>query len=191
MLLYVISNRARCCSSALNHAGSDNTEASGLRLVAALWRFWLLHGHVAEGRSRLSEVLSRTRAREDSIRAKALSGAAILPFEQGDYMAARPLCEDALTVQERVGDRAGMGVSLGVLASLACIKGDYECGRVLYEHSLKIRRELGDHRGVAASLTDLGLAAADQADYLTASALYEESSRSDGNWATRTASQRR
>ena len=90
---------------------------------------------------------------EESISAKALSGAAILAFEQGDYVAARPLCGDALTMQERSGDRAGMAVSLGVLASLACIKGDYESARALYEHSLAIRRDLGDHRGVAASLT--------------------------------------
>jgi predicted ATPase/class 3 adenylate cyclase/Tfp pilus assembly protein PilF len=161
--------------AALSYARTPGAEASGLRLVAALWFFWLLHGHVAEGRSHLFAALSRVRDQDESIIAKALCGAAILAFEQGDYAAARPLCEDALTMQERSGDRAGMASSWNVLASLASIKGDYESARALYERSLAIRRELGDHSGVAGSLSNLGHLTADQADYATARALYEES----------------
>ena len=161
--------------AALSYARTPGAEANGLRLVAALWFFWLLHGHVAEGRSHLSAALSRVRGQDESIIAKALCGAAILAFEQGDYEAARPLCEDALTMQEGSGDRAGMASSWNVLASLASIKGDYESARSLYERSLAIRRELGDHSGVAGSLSNLGHLAADQADYATARALYEES----------------
>jgi len=161
--------------AALSHSRTPGADASELRLVAALWFFWLLHGHVAEGRSHLSAALSRARDQDESITARALSGAAILAFEQGDYVAARPLCEDALTMQQRSGNRAGMATSWHILASLAHIKGDYESARTLYERSLAIRRELGDHKGVADSLCNMGLVAAEQADYPSAMALYEES----------------
>jgi predicted ATPase/class 3 adenylate cyclase len=161
--------------AALSYARAPGAEFSGLRLVAALWFFWLLHGHLAEGRSHLSAALSRARGLDESITARALSGAAILAFEQGDYVAARSLCEDALTMQERSGDRGGMATSWDVLASLASIKGDYELARALYERSLASRRELGDPMRVADSLSNLGLLAADQADYPSARALYEES----------------
>jgi predicted ATPase/class 3 adenylate cyclase len=161
--------------AALSYARTRGAEASGLRLVAALWFFWLLHGHIAEGRSHLSAAVSCARGQDESITAKALSGAAILAFEQGDFAAARPLCEDALTMQERSSNRAGMASSWSVLAGLAWIKGDYESARALHERSLAIRRELGDPMRVADSLSNLGLVAAAQADYPSARALYEES----------------
>ena len=59
--------------AALSYARTPGAEANGLRLVAALWFFWLLHGHVAEGRSHLSAALSRARGQDESIIAKALS----------------------------------------------------------------------------------------------------------------------
>jgi len=161
--------------AALAYAGTKRMQTDQLRLGGALWRFWLQHGHFAEGRSHLSAALSSPGAQELSIGAKALSGAAILAFEQGDYGAARPLAERALAIQQRTGNQAGVAVSLTVLASLARFNDHYEVARRLHEQSLAIRRELGDQRGVAASLNNLGLLAADQSDYQSARALYEES----------------
>ena len=131
--------------AAPSYSRTPGAEASGLRRVAAPWFFWLLHGHVAEGRSHLSAALSRARDQDQAITARALSGAAILAFEQGDYGAARPLCQDALTMQESSGNRAGMAMSWHVLASLNQIKGNHESARTtrkasLYNGSWAIRR---------------------------------------------------
>jgi len=160
--------------AALAYACSRRAGAE-LRLVAKLWQFWLLHGHLAEGRSHLSLALSRAGDQEPSIRARALSGAAILAFEQGDYRAARPLAEHALTIFQETGDQAGRAVSLTVLASVASFSADYEVARTLYEQTLAIRRELDDRRGVASSLSNLALLAADQSDHRLASELYAQS----------------
>ncbi len=63
-------------------AALDRLEASGdsetaLRLAAALWRFWYLRGHLAEGRRRLESAL-RADERPTAARGKALNGAASL-----------------------------------------------------------------------------------------------------------------
>src|SRR5262249_47555497 len=51
----------------------------GLRLCAALWRFWYMHGHLTEGRERLAELLALSDASAVSeapaaVRAAALGG---------------------------------------------------------------------------------------------------------------------
>ena len=48
----------------------------------------------------------------------------------------RPLCEDALTMQQRSATELGWPRHWLFSASLAHIKGDYESARTLYERSL-------------------------------------------------------
>ncbi len=57
---------------------------AGLRLAAALWRFWLVHGHLREGRRWLEAVLAGSRVAWVAARAKALYGAGALAEDQGD-----------------------------------------------------------------------------------------------------------
>jgi predicted ATPase/class 3 adenylate cyclase/Tfp pilus assembly protein PilF len=161
--------------AALAHVHTSAIDRGALRLAGALWYFWLLHGHFAEGRRQLVSALSQSTSGDPLIVAEALSGAAVLAFEQGDYAAARPLGEEALAIQDQARNRAGMVMPLNVLASLANIAGSHESAQDLYERTLAIRRELGDDSGVASSLSNLGLVAYDRGDYRSAQALYTES----------------
>src|SRR4030095_14786543 len=44
--------------AALNWAKESNDTEKSLRLAGALWRFWLVRGHLSEGRDRLADVLT-------------------------------------------------------------------------------------------------------------------------------------
>ena len=81
----------------------------GLRLCAALHRFWFTRGHLAEGREWCARVLGKPGAGERaSERAKALNAAGVLAWRQGDYPAARALFEESLAIQRKLGDRRGI-----------------------------------------------------------------------------------
>jgi predicted ATPase len=149
---------------------------AGLRLGAALFRFWLVRGHLSEGRRRYTALLAQPGAQEPTeARGSVLNGAGTLALEQGDYPAARSLFEESLALRRRLGDKAGLASSLNNLGALSCDHGDYPAARPLFEESLALRRELGDKGGLAQSLNNLGSVAYDHGDPSGARPLYEES----------------
>src|SRR5258708_22235830 len=63
-----------------------NEQEAALRLGGALWRFWLIRGHLSEGRTELARALTGSREVVTTpVRAKALHAAGTLAALQGDY----------------------------------------------------------------------------------------------------------
>jgi non-specific serine/threonine protein kinase len=148
----------------------------GLRLCAALRRFWWTRGHLSEGREWCVRFLGKAGPEERTPeRANALNAAGQLAFYQGDYHAARAQHEESLAARRQLGDRKGVAGSLINLGNVALEQGDYPSARTLYEESLTNWRELGDRTGTATALNNLGIVACDQRDYCSARAFYEES----------------
>ncbi len=148
--------------------------AIGLRLAGALWRFWLLRGHLTEGRERLRQALAQA-TEPRATRAKAILAAGSLAFRQADYPIGRSLAEESLAIRRELGDSSGIADSLTCLGMIAFAQDDFAVARLFYQESLAIRRELGDRWGIAASLNNLGTVAYIRKDYATAGPLYEES----------------
>ena len=161
----------------LGSALDSGDAETALELAGTLWRFWLTHGHLTEGRKWLAEALEQGKDARDSVLANALNGAGNLACACGDFAAAQPLYEGSLEIRRRQGDKAGMASCLNNLALTAHSRCDYARVKVLHEESLAIKRELGDKWGIASSLGNLGILAADQGDYALARALHEESLR--------------
>jgi predicted ATPase/class 3 adenylate cyclase/Tfp pilus assembly protein PilF len=162
--------------SALDWSLAETGPGGGLRLCGALQRFWLVRGHLAEGREWCMRVLGKAGGEERTPeRAKALIAAGGLAYVQGDYPAARTRHEESLAIQRQLGDRGGMATSLNNLANVALGQGDLASARALHEESLAISRELGDRRGIARSLHNLGTVACGQCDFASGQALFEES----------------
>ena len=137
-------------------AALDRLEASGagetaLRLAGALWRFWYLKGHLAEGRRRLESVL-RTDGRPTAARAKALNGAAVMAVNSGDGAAARLRAEEALALHRELGDAWGAAYS-GFM--LGAAEDDAARAQQLYEESVRVFRELGDEHSALLATRNL------------------------------------
>ena len=159
----------------------------GLRLAGALWRFWNVHGYMSEGREQLAAALAMNgKAEQDGqdglagdaykrARTKVVAAAGNLAYLQGDYSAARLLCEESLAAYRELGDKQGTALALNNLGNIAIDQGDYAAARALNEESLAIKRELGDKRGIANSLNNLGNVARNQGEHERARALHEES----------------
>lgn len=168
------------CRAALHRAIVSGAFTSGLRLAAHLWWFWYTHGHLQEGRQWLEALFSAyappgNAADHNDIYAKALQGAGVLAWNQGDYPAARRFHEASLAIRQAQGNRRGVSIQLNNLANVAMDQGDYARAQTLLEESLALKRELGDIAGLASGLGNLGVVAYQQGEYAAARDLYEES----------------
>jgi predicted ATPase/Tfp pilus assembly protein PilF len=150
----------------------------GLRLGAALVRFWEVRGYWSEGRERLHrllEIAARQNAGSpelESARSRALCGAGVLAFQQGDYLTARVWLEECLASPATQGNRGTLASTLNLLGNVALYQGDTATARQHYERSLALRQEEGDRSGAASTLNNLGIVAQHEGDFAAARTLY-------------------
>jgi predicted ATPase/DNA-binding XRE family transcriptional regulator len=148
----------------------------GMRLVNALWRFWSIRGHLAEGRVWLEQMLllsERGRA-AGALRIRALRGSGHLAFAEGDIEVAETRFNLSHALACESEDHLGVAASLRDLGSLAQAQGDYARATMLFQQSLDLYRELADRAGIATCLVDLGEVARHRGEYEQAQALDEE-----------------
>jgi predicted ATPase/DNA-binding CsgD family transcriptional regulator len=161
--------------AALAWATDAGEAGTALGLVAALWWFWYLRGHVAEGRARLTAALSISDQSPTTARAKVLTGAAVLAWRQGDPPAAvQQHAEEARVLGSAVGELSSVAWSLLILSFVAEGEGDYTLAMVRCEEALERRREAGNLFWIAHQLSMVGVMAYRMGDRPRAAALYEE-----------------
>jgi len=147
----------------------------GLRLCAALFRFWETREFLAEGRDRLGKLLKLpVAAAPTKTRERATFVAGVLASEQADYASSDALFSESLDIARRLGDKQGVAVSLNGLAVNARHRGEVTVAHSLFEEGLTLWRELGDQKAVARSLSNLASVVKLQGDYARARSLYAE-----------------
>ncbi len=129
----------------------------GLRLTGALWRFWEVRGHLAEGQARLEVMLQRAGATvAPSVRARALLAAGVCGYYlSGGAKAAAQLAE-GLDLLRSLGDGQGMARALCYQGLNAIDRGAFAEARVSLEESGALCREIGNRQGLNCALGGLG-----------------------------------
>lgn len=133
---------------------TDRAEGA-LTMAAALWRFWQMRGHLAEGLERVEGALTTPHAAEHpEARADALSAAAGLAYWLADTDRSRALYRQEIELREQLGDRAGLAEAhYGISFTWAIIDlRDEENARESQAHvgaALQIFTELDDQPGTA------------------------------------------
>jgi predicted ATPase len=162
-------------SAALDWLTQTGNAEWGLRLAAALFRFWESREYLAEGRDRLAKVLSLEGAAVPTqTRARALFASGVLAGAQGDYASACTQVGESMGIARESQDQWGIAISLNALAVLTRDRGNISESRVLFDQSLAVWRELGDCAAVARALSNLANIVKLQGDYAHARSLYEE-----------------
>jgi tetratricopeptide (TPR) repeat protein len=148
----------------------DNSETGvALRMTAALWRFWMLQSHLAEGRQWLTEALAiRAATPVDSLRARALMALGSITYWQNDFEATRRHYLDGLEIFRELDDRSALGEALYNVGFLHLIERDPENARLYYEESRRIAEERSDAQGLANTAWGLGMCALQERDLETA-----------------------
>ena len=162
-------------SAALDWLTQTGNAEWGLRLAAALFRFWESREYLAEGRDRLAKVLSlKGAAVPTQTRARALFASGVLAGAQGDYASACTQVGESMGIARESKDQWGIAISLNALAVLTRDRGNISESRSLFDQSLAVWRELGDRAAVARALSNLANIVKLQGDYAHARSLYEE-----------------
>jgi predicted ATPase len=162
---------------AWSKANQDGVEI-GLRLAGALYFYWFLLGSLREGRTWLEEMLARTASSERSVaRGKALLGAGLLAWAEGDYEAASPRAEEALSIVREAGDKRRIGWAEALLGFVRLSQGNAAAARPLLEESRTLFKDEGDVWYEAFQLYQLGTVVYGSGDPAAARTYYEESLR--------------
>jgi predicted ATPase/DNA-binding winged helix-turn-helix (wHTH) protein len=140
----------------------------GLRLCVALFRFWDMREHLAEGRARLETILRLAGNEYPKERARISQFLGALTTAQGDYLAAKRLLEESLSLYEELGDQWGIAASLNALAVSARDRGDYPGAQSNFERSLACWRLLPDRVAIARCLHNLANVVKVRGDYARA-----------------------
>jgi len=147
----------------------------GLRLGAALFRFWEAREYLAEGSDSLGKLLKmKSAAAPTKSRGRALFAAGVLASEQGNYAAANTLFRESLEIARGLGDKHGAAVSLNALAVTARDQSELAVAHTLFEESLGLWRELGDLKAIARALSNLATVLKLQGEYEHARNLHTE-----------------
>lgn len=137
-------------------AAEPESRLQGLRVAAALWVFWLLRGHLAEGRGRLDALLAASEDPPSAARAKALFAAGMLTWSQGDnFTAAAARHQASLEMARAVGSRAVEALAHFGLGDAARVQGDEAGAAEQFEAALALFRSLDDRAWIGSTLNSL------------------------------------
>jgi predicted ATPase/class 3 adenylate cyclase len=133
--------------AAIDWSLTSGQPAVGLRIAAAIWRFWQQRWHLSEARPRLVALLEAAGpACDPLVRARGLTALGGVAYWQGDFSEAQRCYVDALAIYRELGDAALVAGGVYDLAFTKAILGEIPQGRELVEESLTLYRRLGDAR---------------------------------------------
>lgn len=160
---------------ALGRALTDGKIEAGLRLAAALERFWYLRGYWSEGRAWLARMLRAAETTRPSLtRGRALLAAGELAHFQSDYAAAAAAFAASKVIFQELGDDLQLAMAWQGMAFVARNQGDFEREQQLWEQILPVFRADGDPWNIGNALHGLGSAIHAQGDLKQASRLFDE-----------------
>lgn len=160
--------------AAIQWALDEGENEIALRLCAALWKFWHVHGNQSEGKRWIRTVLDRTTDIETPARVLTLYGAGWLHFDQGEWEQATAVYDESLQLARKIGDRYSIAETLHGVGLMARIRGDDKKAVACYEESLGYFRALNNSVGIAWSLDHLGRVMFFQGNYQNAVKLISE-----------------
>lgn len=113
--------------------------AGGLRLFAALSRFWDIRGHIGEGWSTASGLLPLA-TETTTTRARSLMEAVLLAEHRGDWDSVQSMSDEVLSFSRDIGDVLDTAAALMALGGLAQAKGDARQAEALFEEAVIMAR---------------------------------------------------
>jgi predicted ATPase/DNA-binding winged helix-turn-helix (wHTH) protein len=140
----------------------------GFRFCTAMFRFWDMREHSAEGRIRLEQIIQLAGTGYKRERARACLFLAAFTTTQGDFAAAAHFTELGRTLFEELNDPWGIALSWNAAAIGARDRGDYVTAQSNFEKSLSFWRATGDRTAVARCLHNFGNILKSRADHARA-----------------------
>lgn len=160
--------------AALNLAVETRNGEAGLRLIIGLWRYWDWRGLLNEGNMWCDRILDLTVDAPAHLRARALYGAATLPFTRGDYDLALNRAIECLALAESEEDLEGVGFGANALGNVYYDTGKYELAAASYARGLEARRIAGTRADLKVSIVNLAWVCVQVGEFDRARVLFDE-----------------
>ena len=137
---------------------THDPEDSFLRLASSLGWFWLYRRSRADGRRWLEAAISHSQARgiRSTTLARALDGAGVLAFSQGDYLRAEAFITDYLALSQELNDLWGVPAALNLLGVVARAREEFGRARVHFTEALSRFQARHDALWSALVIVNLG-----------------------------------
>ncbi len=164
-------------SAALDWLFQTSDVEWSFRLCVALFRFWEMREHLAEGRARLESLLPMGGSGFARERANVLVYLSTFATVQGDFPAAADFVEKSLSISQALGDQWGVAVSMNARAIIASDRQDYPAAQSYFDESLLRWRALGDKVAIARCLHSFANFIRGRGDYPRARTVLEEAGR--------------
>lgn len=148
----------------------------GLRLAAALGRFWSTRRYVSEGRDWLERFLAPASALglPASLQAQAAYAVGVLASIQGDWIYAAGQLEESIELYHMAGDAVGAVRALNTRGGVSYDQGHLAFAAALWAQSLAQAHVAGDLGEAAHALGNLGEAYFHMGDLTAAAASHTE-----------------
>ena len=144
--------------AALSHALELSDAESGLRLGAAMWRFWFLRGYLREGRAWLESVLALESTAGSPSGAKAYTGLGGLTYWLSDADATERAYAAAARFYQQAGDQPAEAEALYNLAFVPVMRNDLVKANRQFAASMNLASRVGRSDVVAWGQLALGVA---------------------------------
>jgi predicted ATPase/DNA-binding SARP family transcriptional activator len=149
-----------------------------VRLAIAIYRMWYWHNHAAEAHRRLEALLAAVQAAGEQIPpelvAKVVYRAGVFASLVGEFDLAQRRLEEALHLNQQIGDRGEQAYALNSLGTIYYERNDFDQARRMFEEALAIDREFGMFEKLSVPLSNLAEVARVQGDYGAAQVYLEE-----------------
>jgi predicted ATPase/DNA-binding XRE family transcriptional regulator len=145
--------------AALSWAWETGATMHGLRMVAALRRFWATHSYFLDGLHWLERFIARagtpSSPEEMQTLSEAWTGVLVISHRLNRFERACDAGERALALRRQLGDKEQMAYAMMNLGNPLTELHQYERARALFEESLALQRELGNRQGQVFPLMNL------------------------------------
>jgi len=146
-----------------------------LRMATWMFRFWMVRGHLSEGREWF-EVLRAASTAEATVQSRcaAVDMHGTLVILQGDHVRAKALFEEALVLARETGEPVRIAGALNNLGTVADELGDLDAAQPLYDEAAEILRAAGPPFKLASALVNVGNVAYLRGDLFRAETTLQE-----------------
>jgi hypothetical protein len=152
--------------TALRWAIDSGSADIALPMGTALWRFWQLRGHLAEGRRSLSEILRMPAAADPTVeRARAVMALGSITYWQNDFAETRRCYEEALEMFRKGEDEQGLQEALYNSGFLSLLEHDPEGAAEVFGESRALAERTGDKKGLGNAAWGLAMSAIQRRDW--------------------------
>jgi predicted ATPase len=122
----------------LRHAARDPDPSRELAIAGGVWRYWLIRGHLAEGRAILDDLLVRRGLVESTVGVRAARGAASLAYSMGDVERASALADEVLVAALRVADPVEVVHAYNLAGVVANGQLEYDAAERHYLEAIRV-----------------------------------------------------